>query len=291
MQKLTYINLLNESVVFQGTAPFIFSAITGTGPVDVELKELKGAYQHGATLTSWRRDKREITVTLHIQGENPAAMYRHRQRLSGILSLERAMSGESRGRLLYENNHGRWWTWAVPSGDISWGKRIGSFTVNTKLRFVCESPWWFSMASDEISFRYGESAFELPFSLPIRLGRRGFVAEAHNTGQTDAPVEIWVYGAGETPGLTNRATGAALRLTAPLPVDSVLYLNTDPNALTATITDGEGSTVNAFGLVDVAHPLSRFSLRSGINQIVYEPGGDSTRTVVVVRWRGRYEGV
>lgn len=291
MQKLTYINLLNESVVFQNAAPYVFCEIDGIGPVDVVMKELRGAYQHGATLTGWQREKREVSVTMHIHGATVAAMYRQRQRLSGQLSLERAMEGTARARLLYENDHGRWWTWAVPSGGVSWGKRAGSFTVSTKLRFVCESPWWYAMTADAISFRYGESAFMLPFQFPIRLGQRGFTAEAQNKGQTAVPVEIWVYGAGETPALNNRDTGASLRLTAPLPVGSVLYLNTDPSALAATITDVQGLSSNAFGLVDVAYPLSQFNLRSGANEIVYEPGGDSSQTVIEMRWFSRYEGV
>ena len=76
MQKLTYINLLNESVVFQNAAPYVFCEIDGIGPVDVVMKELRGAYQHGATLTGWQREKREVSVTMHIHGATVAAIDR-----------------------------------------------------------------------------------------------------------------------------------------------------------------------------------------------------------------------
>ncbi len=291
MQKLTYINLLNESVVFANTAPFVFCSITGTGPVDIDTKELRGAYQHGATLTGWRRDKRDVTVTLHIQGRDRADMYRQRLSLSGMLSMERAMSGAERARIIYENDYGRWWTWAVPNGEIAWGKRLVNYTPSTKLRFTCECPWWFAMKEEAVTFRYSDSAFILPFSLPVQLGSRDFSAEAVNGGQTSAPVRIWIHGAGETPALVNRTTGADIRLTGPLPMGSVLHVNTDPDALEATLTDAAGETRNAFGLVDVSHPISLFDLRSGINEIVYEPGGDSSQTVIEMRWYDRFEGV
>ena len=80
-------------------------------------------------------------------------------------------------------------------------------------------------------------------------------------------------------------------LHAPLPMGSVLYLNTDPSALAATITDAEGVRSNAFGLVDVTYPLSQFVLRRGQNEIRYEPGGDSHQTVIEAKWYSLYEGV
>ena len=291
MQKLTYINLLNESAVFQGAAPFVFCEISGTGPVDIDTEQIRGAYQHGATLAGWRRDARDVTVTMHIQGTDRASLYRNRVILSGLLSMERAMNGADRARIIYENDYGRWWTWAVPAHEVDWGSRAGNYALKTKVRFVCESPFWHSMAQTGIRFTYGASAFRLPFRFPIRLGTVGYKAVADNAGQVPAPVEIWIHGAGEKPGLSNLTTGAQLRLTAPLPTGSVLYLNTDPNQLTATMTSAAGESGNAFGLVDVTYPLSQFVLRRGQNEIRYEPGGDSHQTVIEAKWYSLYEGV
>ena len=291
MQRLTYINLLNESVIFTGEAPYVLCKAEGVGPPELDFAEMRGAYQHGATLTGFRRVKREVDVTLHIHGGTRAEMYAHRLRLSGALSPERAMDGARRARILYENDHGRWWTWAVPAGDVSWGGRVGNFMNAAKVRFVCESPYWYGMTQSSLRFEYGGSALRLPFRLPFKLGRRNFSATASGGGQTDAPVEIWIYGTGETPSLRNHTTGAALRLTSPLPNGSVLYINTDPAHLEATITDAGGAAGNAFGLVDVAHPVSRFTLRAGLNELEYEPGGDSVNTVIELKWYSRYEGV
>lgn len=288
---MTYINLLNESASFGGEGPYVLCKAEGLGPAELNYEEVRGAFQQGTTLTGYRRQRREVELSIHLDGGTRARLYALRQSLSGILSPERALRGRERARLIYENDHGRWWTWAAPAGEVHWGARVGEYLSGAKVRFLCESPYWYDMSPAILRFQYGSSALQLPFTLPLRLGYRSFQGRAFVGGQMDTPVEVWVRGTGETPSLVNRSTGAALRLTSALPAGSTLYINTDPSRLQADITGADGSVRNAFGLVDVTHPISHFQLRCGINELEYEPGGDSALTEIELRWYDRFEGV
>ncbi len=291
MQKLTYVNLLNESVVFTSIAPYVFCSISGTGSTSIDTKEIKGAYQNGVTLTGYLHPKREVDVTIHLQGQTRANMYEERLSLSGILSPQRAIQGDNRARIFYENDHGCYWTWAVPTSGLPWGKRVGNYTTSTKIRFLCESPYWYTIGQQEVKFNHGESYFRLPFSFPISLGKRNFVMNVSNAGQCASPVEVYIYGHGETPSLVNETTGQALRLTSALPTGSVLYANSDPAFLRAIVTDSAGIQTNAFGFLSMNDPLSRFVLEPGINTLSYESNSDSNQTEIIIRWYDRYEGV
>ena len=102
---------------------------------------------------------------------------------------------------------------------------------------------------------------------------------------------VTVEGNGETPALVNRSTGAALRLTAPLPVGERLTISTDPAALAVTLTHADGSEENAFGYLDPLSSVAAFGLRPGENDVEYVPVGDRSRSVIRVRWYDTFEGV
>ena len=112
-----------------------------------------------------------------------------------------------------------------------------------------------------------------------------------NEGSAFAPCVVTVEGSGETPALVNRTTGAALRLTSPLPYGERLTIRTDPAALAVTLTREDGSAENAFGYLDPLSSVAAFGLRPGENDIEYVPTGDRSRSVIRVRWYDTFEGV
>lgn len=290
MQKLTYINLLNERLEL-GYAPFVLAKISGLGLPDVEIGTLRGAYQQGDTTVSARRTSRVLTVTMHLFASGRAELYRQRMRVVSVLSPDRAFDGVHRATLLYENDYGRWQTYAVPEGGLDAATRVGNVQPSMRLTFRCESPFWFSTVPEEIRFSYSGEGFQLPFGFPIGFGRRDFALEVNNAGQVAAPVEVWIEGRGETPSLRNAATGATLALASPLPEGSTLYLNTDPAGLAAVVTDATGAQSSAFGRLALDSPLADFTLRPGVNRLCYAPGGSGARSVIRVRWRAAFEGV
>ncbi len=290
MQKITYINLANEKIVFQG-APCVLSKVTGLGLPDLDFETIRGVYQQGDTTAGYRRNARTVTVYFTLYGDTRAQLYQYRLNLQAILSPDRAVNGNDRATLIYENDYGRWQTYAIPDGGLEPVKRYGNAQPDMKIGFRCESPYLYAATEDEIEFSYSGIGFSLPFSFPIGFGSRDFSREANNKGQVSVPVQVWIGCKGETPTLLNVSTGKRIALAGPVAEGHTLYINTDPARLEATLTDGEGNTGSAFGQLSLETPIADFFLQPGINRLVYDTGGASTQSTIRVLWRSAYEGV
>lgn len=291
MQFLTYINLRGERLVFGLGAPYLLRSVRGMGTCDNVMTFTEDGTRDGKRLLSLRREEREITATLQIMGATRQDLYEKREALCRLLSPDLAMDGESRARLIYENNHGTWWTWAVPLGGLDWGARVQDVHTGVNVRFQCESPFLYGSEPREAVFRQTSGGFRLPGKLPVRLGSQVFQMRVVNEGSAFAPCVVTVEGSGETPAMENRSTGALLRMVAPLATGERLTINTDPAALSATLTHADGSGENAFGYLDPTSALSDFGLRPGENELVYLPAGDRSRSVIRVSWHDTFEGV
>ena len=165
MQKLTYINLNNEQIVFQG-APYVLSKITGLELPDLKIETLKGVYQQGDTVAGYRREKRVVTATFSIFESTREAMYAQRMDLLRILSPDKAIRDEDRAMLIYENDYIRYMTWAVPDGGLEAKSRIRDTQPNLKVTFRCESPYWFAVNTSSVVFEYSGKGF--PCHSPFR---------------------------------------------------------------------------------------------------------------------------
>ena len=290
MQKLTYINLNNEQIVFRH-APHVLSKIGGLELPDLKIETLNGVYQQGDTVAGYRREKRVVTATFSIYESSRTALYSRRMDLMRILSPARAIRGEERALLIYENDYIRYMTWAVPDGGLEAKSRTLDTQPNLKVTFRCESPYWFAVNPSSVLFEYSGEGFSLPFSFPVDFGRRDFSKEANNIGHVDAPVEITVQCMGEIPRIYNQTTGKRIALVNAIPEGNTLVLNTDPAHLDAKIIDAEGNETGAFGQLSLETPLAEFVLQPGINDLVYEAGGAEAMSTITVAWRNAYEGV
>lgn len=291
MQKLTYQNLRGERAVFGCAPPYILCKVRGLGMSDMDIESARGNGQQGESVLAVRRQTRDVSLTLHLWGESRADMYRRRVALCGILSPDRAFDGENRSKLIYENDYGSWWTWAVPENGLDWGDRIRDIHPQVKLNFLCESPFWFSMKPSAVTFKSRRAGFTLPMRFPVELGSSVFSICAHNGGLSSTPVTVSIQGCGEMPTLFNRSTGAQIKLVAPLPVGDTLTIVTDPARLTAQIKHPDGASENAYGLLDPETSIAGFRLRPGDNELVYQPDTDRTQSVIRVEWYECFEGV
>jgi hypothetical protein len=290
MQKLTYINLNNEQAVFYG-APYVLSRIGGLGLPEPEVTSIRGAYQQGDTAVGCRRPKRMLAVTMHIMADTRAELYERRMELLSILSPDKAVRDDERAVLLYENDHGRYMTYAIPFGGLDAGSRTLNTQPNVRLNFRCDSPYWYAANTTSVAFENDGEGFSLPFVLPVDFGRRDYFRDADNQGQVSVPVEIRVLCKGEIPRLQNRTTGKEIALSAAVPEGYTLVLNTDPARLDARIIDSQGNESGAFGKLSLNTPLADFTLRPGLNELKYEAGGASAQSEITVTWRPAYEGV
>ena len=142
MQQLTYINLRGERAVFGRGAPYLLRSVRGVGACDNALTLTEDGARDGGRLLSLRREAREITAVIQILGATRQGLYESREALCRVLSPDLAADGESRARLVYENDHGAWWTWAVPLGGLDWTARAGGRAHGRERAwFQCESPF------------------------------------------------------------------------------------------------------------------------------------------------------
>lgn len=289
MQKLIYENIIGQQAVFLH-APYVLCSLRGMGLNNVRVTASAGAYQQGESVLNLQREKRTVQATLHLMAQSRQEMYRLRSELCGILSPALAFDGERRARLIYQNDYGTWWTWAVPQNGLNWGKRILDMQPSVTVDFVCESPYWFGQTSAAV-LTGTLGGLVLPVTLPFSLGKRSTEISLLNQGQTEAPVTIRMTGSGETPVLTNLRSGASLSLVQPLPEGDMLTLCTEPGSLRATVTHGDGSTENGFGLLDPTSSLLAFQLLPGMNTLHYRSREETARTLVRVEWNDCYEGV
>lgn len=128
MQKVTYINILGEAIEFSRLPPFVFHSIKGTGAVETSFITSRGVNQHGDTTQGVLKEPRYLELRFHIDGADRQDMYRRRVQAMGVLAIARAFDGCQRGKLIYENDYGRWWIWAIPEVGPAFERRIKNFT-------------------------------------------------------------------------------------------------------------------------------------------------------------------
>ena len=151
-------------------APWVLCRVKGVGMSDVKVVAAEGAYQQGESITGLRREGRTVKVTLHLLAGSRQEMYRLRSELLGILSPDKAFDGTRRARLIYENDFGRRWTWAVPESGLDWGERKQNAQPSLNLNFRCESPYWYGMTRQEAVFRPSKTRSQIVDSGFARCG-------------------------------------------------------------------------------------------------------------------------
>ena len=290
LQKLTYINLLGQIVEFGGGPPYVLEKVRGLGKPGYKLPAARGVYQHGETPARFQLDARHVDLSFHIQGYSRADLYQKRRALMAALSMPAAFDGSRLARLVYQNDSGSWWTYAVPEGPDP-NTRLQNWLLSAKLSFRCPDPYWKAHAPDALTLEMSGTSFKLPFAFPIRLGRRGFHGTANNCGQVPTPLRIEIAGAGETPKLVNHTTGAAIVVSRAIAHGDVMEIDTDPGALSVMIRTSQGEAVPAHGYLTPGSSLTDVTLRPGPNELEYSPSVPSFESLVHIRWMPRMEGV
>lgn len=292
MQKITYVNVYGETVVFGREPPVLLRSVSGLSRPDAQIVKTQGAYQAGATFERIQLPEREIEVQFDILPlESREALYQERMRIERTLSTGRCMRGGEMGLLIYENDAGSWQTHAVLDGAIAYGKRFRNAMAGNRLTFKCPNPNMTSRGESRTQLRMGRGGFKLPAKLPVMLGARAFRATLHNDGTTDAPMKIVIYGTGESPKLINHTTGAQLIVEQTISTGDRLEIDTDPTALTCRLFKADGTAEDAFGYLDPSVAVSAFLLAPGGNDVEYVPSVASTGSRVEIAWRNVYEGV
>lgn len=292
MQKLTYINLYGEALVFGRESPVILSNVTGLSRSSGKLITSQGAYQNGQTIHRAQLAAKKIVVTFNVYGcADRTAMYQQREKIERVLAYNRCVKDGKCGTLIYENDAGAWMMDAVPSTSVTYGKRFLNCMPNCKVTFTGAGAYLRSQRAKGAVMRMGAGGFSLPTALPIALGTRLFTSELRNEGTADSPVEITIYGTGEAPTIVNHTTGAQIIVNRAIEEGGRLVINTDPDALSCVLIHADETQEDAFGYLDAQTAISAFLLQPGTNNVEYMPSVPSTGSRVEIAWRAMYEGV
>jgi len=292
MQRVTYVNVYGESVVFSGEPPVLLRSVSGFSRPEAQILRTQGAYQAGEMFQRLQLPARSIQVQFDLPPcESREAMYRERMRMERVLAANRCMKEGETGLLIYENDAGSWQVHAVPEGTITYGKRFGHALADCRVRFLCPDAYLQERAQQSAQMRMGAGSFTLPFELPMLLGSRRFGATLVNGGTADAPLAITIYGTGETPTVVNHTTGAKIVVSRTVSAGERLAISTDPMKLTCVLYKADGTTEDAFGYLDPSIAVSAFVLVPGENEIEYVPSVASNDSRLELIWRNVFEGV
>ena len=292
MQKITYINLYGEAIVFGSETPIILANVTGLSRASGKLVTSQGAYQNGETIHRAQLTPKKIVVTFNVYGcADREAMYRQRMQIERVLAYSRCMKDGKCGTLIYENDAGAWMTEAVPSTSVTYGKRFLNVLPNCKVTFTASSAYLREQKGKNATLQMGAGGFKLPTKLPIKLGTRLFTGELRNDGTVDAPVKMTIYGTGEMPTIVNHTTGAKVIVRHLIETGARLEINTDPDALSCVLIGPDGEETDAFGYLDADTAISAFVLIPGTNDVEYIPSLPSQESRVEIAWQSMYEGV
>lgn len=293
MQRLEYVNLRGDKTVFGGEPPYVLEHVDGLGLAPMELISHRGVYQQGVSLQRLTREARVVECKFHVEGgESRANMYQKRIALLAELSPQFALD-EGTGtmaKLYYENDYGRWWTYAVPK-ELAYVNRLQNYMVSCPLDFSCPSPYWRGDDDHEVTLEMATGAFRLRFGFPITLGNRRFSATVYSDSQVDTPVNILIEGHGEMPTLANHTTGKSITVQRAVASGEFLEISTDEDNLYVNLLQADKQVIPAYGYLSLDSALSDFVLRPGDNRIEYIPSEASESSKVTVTWETRLEGV
>jgi hypothetical protein len=297
MQRVTYINPLGEIVeVSPFYPPYIFESISGIGAADAVPAFHAPAGMDGTLYHGLRLDDREITLNLHVYGEDRWAMYENRFELIRLLGSSLNRSGEM-GELWYENDHGRWWIPAiVQQGPRENGKRKKNY-FPMQVVFYCPDPAWREAEAIVDHLAHLSGGFKFPLIIPavtqqspgIRFGTRGYMAAIINEGDVPAPIMIEITGAAVRPRIELTKTGEFMAVNRELGEGDLLTINTERGHKHATITRATGIIENAMNYIDPASTW--LQLLPGENELMYSSGDDTTTSTVTIQMFSRFGGV
>lgn len=287
MQKLKFINARGYEVAFEQKDPFVFWKIDGISLPSVEPVFSQSAGQSGYTLHSIVFDSRVISLTGHVINSpgNVAKMYEERRKLLHIISPSFGL-----GRLIYENDTGKW---QIPAfcREAPYGEKIGAVQT-LSISFECPTPFWQDYESSTVSLAYVQGGLQFPIRTPGFFGTLGYRAVVNNTGDVNAPMEIYIDGGSVNPTIKNVSTGEFIKVEQQMTEYDRLYINTDPENLKVEIirTDGINETKeNAYGYLSFDSSL--FSLQPGNNEIIFTSDDENKRVKVRMYFRLLYSGV
>lgn len=293
MQRVKFTNPRGEEVIIGLAPPYVFNKITGEGAMEADLIASTPAAIDGETLHGMQFKPRDVTVTLHVEGQDRKDLYYQRQRLNALLT-QQLYAGGDLGRLEYTNDNLTVWVPAAVKKGPQASTRTAEFLTNIPITFRCPDPLWRAATPSVHRIAFMEGGLEFPLVIDnvtgFKFGITGYEAKIYNPGDWPAPIKLEIAGPALMPGIVKVSTGEYIRVKRQLYAGDVLTLDTTPGHRVAEIERANGVTESAFGYVDLTSTWS-LSLTPGDNAMQYFGADDSRPATIILTSYGRYGGV
>lgn len=287
MQRLKFINARGHEVVFAMEDPFVLWKIDGTGLPAVTPTLTQSVGQNGYTLHSVVLESRSVNVTGHVicSNGNVKGMYEARKKLLSVINPIYGL-----GRLIYENDFGRW---GIPAfcSQTNYGEK-NLFVQTLDISFECPQPFWEDVEYTSVGLAYVEGGLQFPLVTPGFFGTLGYRAVINNTGDSLVPLEIYIDGGSFNPTLTNKSTGEFIKVERTMRDFDKLYINTDPENTQVQLIRSDGlneTRENAYGYL--SFDSNPFLLHPGENEIVFTSDEENKKVKVRMLYKLLYSGV
>lgn len=284
MQKATFINTRGESVAFGSSGIFVLSSIEGTGAPPTNIKTTRSPYQDGSSFVGVQLDERDLTIKGFIKGQNLQHMYELRQELARILNPKLGP-----GKLIYTNNARSYAIDVIPDGSPSYGDRH-VYNQMFVIGMVALDPYWRDENRTVKGLRFESGGMTFPLRLPTQFALSAYRGTFTNSGDVDAPVEIWYQGPATNPVVHNETTGEYIKVNYELAQNDTLIISTAFGNKRVEVLNSDGTRTNVFHWIDLGSKF--FQLRPGQNILKYGSDKDSDQqaATVTVYWNNRYIG-
>jgi hypothetical protein len=289
MQELKFINAKGAEIRFSLDLPYIFWKIAGLNLPPSTTVSTQAPNQNGSTLRNVLLEPRVITLTGHVYGAlGKRAMYEKRRELNNVCNPLFGL-----GTLIYTNDFGSWKIEALCRANNYLDKIREVQTLAAT--FEAPTPFWEDLNQTGIYFAYVEGGLKFPVKLPNMFGMLGYRVIVDNYGDWDAPIELFMEGGAVNPIITNKTTGAFIKLTRDLDSSMELYINSDPEKLEVSIITIDPETnqkvkQNAYGYITHDSTI-QFYMSPGKNEIVFDSDDENKAVKIKIYFRRRYVGL
>lgn len=285
MEKFTYTNANNQSVVIGSHEDYQLIAATGLTAMEIVPYTIQGYRQNGYTLTNTQLGTRIISIEFAVFGKTDADFYNKRLELSKVFN---PLLGE--GVLVYDNGVIQ----RAIDVQVTQTIDVGTSHKNNLKTFTIEltayNPLWRDVAENALLLGdfTGGLTFPFEFDDTVTFASRGAVSNIVISGDVPSPIRAEFKGGADTPILTLSQTGEFIKVNIELQEDEELIITTDYGNKIVNKREADGSLTSANHLI--SNDSTFFSLPIGENTLTFSAtAGDNVE--VYIYWYNWYMGV
>jgi hypothetical protein len=289
LQKLTFTNSADETLVISYAKPYILQNLVGISDAPVELLSTRGYQQDGQTPAGQYYQARLVSFAVAVMGNTLAEVFESRRNLIKFLNPKETFS------CVYQNDYT-----SVrfdcridsPPGFQPTQNNGGLLYQMCSIVVIADDPYLLDPEDTMVEMAIAEPLFRFPliFTPDIRFSsllNPDLIIT--NIGDVETPVRIRIYGNTENPVITNITTGEFIKVNQTVESGKILEITTGYGDKRVEIIDGTGVRTNAFNYIDLSSTF--WQLAVGPNRIEYSADNGVSSAPIYIYYSNRYVGV